>query len=207
MGGALTTRFSRCACEKRSADGALAWGGEVIKRLTRAQREAGDVRRSFDDKDEHCTELEMRMAEVEAARAEEARVAETHMAALETRWLRLEVEKAALLSEKKALASEKEALEADKAASRAELDETKAHAEEEVERLRGEAVNAWDLGKEAFLKSSEFGVLCTKKSLGYFKVGFSGCLAQFRANGYSEEEHPASFLDVKKALMEMSDEE
>ncbi|KZV40199.1 hypothetical protein F511_05676, partial [Dorcoceras hygrometricum] len=29
----------------------------------------------------------------------------------------------------------------------------------------------------------------------------------FRANGYSEEEHPAPFLDMKKALMEMSDED
>ncbi|KZV48714.1 hypothetical protein F511_19254 [Dorcoceras hygrometricum] len=103
--------------------------------------------------------------------------------------------------------SEKNALEAEKAALRSELDETKARAEEEAERLRSEAINAWDLGKEAFLKSSEFGALCAKKALGYFKVGFSGCLAQFRTNGYSEEEHPASFLDVKKALMDMADEE
>ncbi|KZV47432.1 hypothetical protein F511_32851 [Dorcoceras hygrometricum] len=168
---------------------ALAWGGEVIKRLTRAQREVADLRRGFDDTTEHCTTLEMRLAEVEAARAEEVRAAEMHVAALETRGLRLEAEKAALLSEKKA------------------LDVTKAHAEEEAERLRSEAINARDLDKEAFLKSSKFGTLCAKKALGYFKVGFSGCLAQFRANGYSEEDHPASFIDVKKALMEMSDEE
>ncbi|KZV23871.1 hypothetical protein F511_30543 [Dorcoceras hygrometricum] len=156
---------------------ALDWGGEVIKRLTRAQQDAGDLHRSFEDTTEHCTELETRLVEVEAARAEEARASETHLAALETRGLR------------------------------AELDETKARAEEEAERLRSEAINAWDLGKEAFLKSSEFGSLCAKKALGYFKVRFSGCLAQFRANGYSEEERPASFLDFKKALMDMADEE
>ncbi|KZV33904.1 hypothetical protein F511_26268 [Dorcoceras hygrometricum] len=178
----------------------LAWGGEVIKCLTRAQQEAGDLHRSFDDAAEHFTQLETRLAEVEAAWAEEARVAEMHLAALETRGLWLE-------AEKKALAVEKEALEAENAALRAELDENKARAEEEAERLRGESINAWDLGKEAFLKSSEFGVLCANKALGYFKFGFSGCLAQFRANGYSKKEHPASFLDVKKALMYMGDEE
>ncbi|KZV47723.1 zinc finger protein JACKDAW-like [Dorcoceras hygrometricum] len=35
----------------------------------------------------------------------------------------------------------------------------------------------------------------------------TGCLAQFRANGYPEEEHPASFLDVQQALAEMGDDE
>ncbi|KZV47005.1 myosin-7-like [Dorcoceras hygrometricum] len=179
---------------------ALAWGGEVIKHLTRAQREAGDLLRNFEYTAEHCTELETWLADMEAARAEEERVAETHLAALETRGLRLEAEKAALMSVKKALEVEKMAL-------RAVLDETKARAAEEAEHLRSEAVNAWDLGKEAFLKSSEFSALCTKKALGYFKVGFSGFLAQFRANGYSEEEHPTSFLDVRKTLMDMANEE
>ncbi|KZV35848.1 serine carboxypeptidase II-2-like [Dorcoceras hygrometricum] len=61
---------------------ALAWGGEVIKSLTRAQREAGDLRRSFDDVIEQFTQLETRLAEVEADRAEEPRVAEVHLAAL-----------------------------------------------------------------------------------------------------------------------------
>ncbi|KZV40226.1 putative xyloglucan endotransglucosylase/hydrolase protein 25-like [Dorcoceras hygrometricum] len=37
--------------------------------------------------------------------------------------------------------------------------------------------------------------------------GFWGCLAQFRANGYSEEEHPASFLDLQQALVDVGDEE
>ncbi|KZV44740.1 WD repeat-containing protein 43-like [Dorcoceras hygrometricum] len=103
--------------------------------------------------------------------------------------------------------SEKKALEGEKASMRAELDETKARATEEAERLRSEATKVWDLGKGAFLISSEFRTLCAKKALGYFKVGFSSCLAQFRANDYSEEEHPASFLDLRKALMDMADEE
>ncbi|KZV54096.1 hypothetical protein F511_28465 [Dorcoceras hygrometricum] len=37
--------------------------------------------------------------------------------------------------------------------------------------------------------------------------GFLGCVAQWRANGYPEEEHPASFLNVQQAIAEMPDEE
>ncbi|KZV13852.1 hypothetical protein F511_44929, partial [Dorcoceras hygrometricum] len=69
-----------------------------------------------------------------------------------------------------------------------------------VGQLKSEAIHAWDLSNEEFLQSYEFDTLCAKKDLRYFKDGFSGCLAQFRANGYSEEEHPASFLDTKKAF-------
>ncbi|KZV39396.1 hypothetical protein F511_43053 [Dorcoceras hygrometricum] len=166
----------------------LALGGEVIKCLTQAQRETNDLHRHFDDTTEHCTQLEMWLAEVEAARVEEERVAEARRADLETQRLRLEAERAALMAEKRALAVDKETLEAEKTAM-------------------SEAINAWDLGKEEFLKSSEFDTLCGKKALSYFKVGFEGCVVQFQANGYSEEEHPAPLLDVKKALMEMSDED
>ncbi|KZV37203.1 hypothetical protein F511_04622 [Dorcoceras hygrometricum] len=42
---------------------------------------------------------------------------------------------------------------------------------------------------------------------GFFKNGFFGCVAQWRANGYPEEEHPASFLNVQQAIAEMPDEE
>ncbi|KZV18897.1 hypothetical protein F511_23330 [Dorcoceras hygrometricum] len=45
------------------------------------------------------------------------------------------------------------------------------------------------------------------EDLHLFKKGFDGCLAQFRANGYSEEEHPASFLDVEQALVDMPEDE
>ncbi|KZV14436.1 pentatricopeptide repeat-containing protein [Dorcoceras hygrometricum] len=37
-------------------------------------------------------------------------------------------------------------------------------------------------------------------------LGFNGCLAQFRANGYSKTEHPAPFLSVLKALEDMPEE-
>ncbi|KZV57768.1 hypothetical protein F511_13313 [Dorcoceras hygrometricum] len=173
---------------------------EVIKRLTRAQREAANIRRSFDDAAEHYSELERRLAEMEVARAEEMRATEIHKAALETRGLRLEAERAALLSEKRALEIEREAM-------KAELDETKARAAEEAERMRGEVANAWALGKEEFLQSSEFEFVCTKKSVAYFNSGFEGAVAQFRANGYLEEEHPSPFLDAKKALRDMPEDE
>ncbi|KZV31839.1 hypothetical protein F511_44981 [Dorcoceras hygrometricum] len=118
--------------------------------------------------------------------------AEAQREVLEKQWLRLAAERVALMAEKGSLAAEKEALEAEKRAIRTELNETKALAEEEIGRLRSEAANAWDLGKEEFLKSSEFDNLCAKKSLAYFKTGFESCVAQFRDNDYSEEEHPVS---------------
>ncbi|KZV31154.1 hypothetical protein F511_24141 [Dorcoceras hygrometricum] len=39
-----------------------------------------------------------------------------------------------------------------------------------------------------------------------FEQGFNGCLAQFRANGYSETEHPTPFLSVLKALEDLPEE-
>ncbi|KZV49830.1 hypothetical protein F511_44643 [Dorcoceras hygrometricum] len=41
----------------------------------------------------------------------------------------------------------------------------------------------------------------------YFDKGFEGCLAQFRANGFSEEEYPASFLNVEQALADMPEDQ
>ncbi|KZV28331.1 SPX domain-containing membrane protein [Dorcoceras hygrometricum] len=67
--------------------------------------------------------------------------------------------------------------------------------------------NSWQLEEEKFLKSKEFDGLCSTKASMYFDKGFDGCLAQFMANGYSEEEHPASFLDVEQALADMPDDE
>ncbi|KZV21401.1 protein CROWDED NUCLEI 4-like [Dorcoceras hygrometricum] len=186
----------------------MAWGGEVIKRLTQAQREVNDIHRHFDETAEHCTQLEVRLADLEAFSAEEEREVE----ALETQELRIEDERAALMAEKRSLVAEKEAITSEldaalvkKTALEVELAETKARAEEEIGRLRSETANAWDLGKEDFLKSSEFDNLCVKKSLDYFKTGFESCVAQFRANGYSEEEHPAPFLNVNRALEELSE--
>ncbi|KZV17183.1 hypothetical protein F511_03984 [Dorcoceras hygrometricum] len=89
---------------------------------------------------------------------------------------------------------------ASKEAMSAELEEAKARSEQEAERLKGEA-------REEFLKSPEFDVLLGKRVFSYFKDGFWGCLTQFRANGYSEEEHPASFLDLQEALAKLGDED
>ncbi|KZV58710.1 hypothetical protein F511_31859 [Dorcoceras hygrometricum] len=41
----------------------------------------------------------------------------------------------------------------------------------------------------------------------FFEQGFNGCLAQVRANGYSEEEHHALFLDVEQAFADMPEDE
>ncbi|KZV42646.1 cold shock domain-containing protein 3-like [Dorcoceras hygrometricum] len=137
-------------------------------------------------------------------RAQDKRAATTEKEALEAQ---LAAERVARAAEEETIRSELYSALAKKTAVEVELEEAKARAEEEARRLRNEAINAWDLSKEEFLQSSEFETLCAKKVLGYFKVGFSGCLAQFRANGYSEEEHPTSFLDFKKALADMADAE
>ncbi|KZV17015.1 putative Ufm1-specific protease [Dorcoceras hygrometricum] len=130
---------------------------------------------------EHA-EVVARLEELEVLRAREDGAAKAQREALE----------AELPAEKEARAAEKEALGA-------EL-EGKGWAEQEAERLKSDA-------REEFLKSPEFDALLAKKAWGYFKDGFWGCLAQFRANGYSEEEHPASLLDVQQALAEVGDKE
>ncbi|KZV24448.1 hypothetical protein F511_25473 [Dorcoceras hygrometricum] len=63
------------------------------------------------------------------------------------------------------------------------------------------------LGKEEFVMSSEFDDLCGEKSLAFFECGFTGSLAQFKANGYIVEEHPTPFLSVVRALEDMPDDE
>ncbi|KZV39009.1 hypothetical protein F511_37897 [Dorcoceras hygrometricum] len=192
----------------------MAWGVEVIKRLIQAQRKVNDIRRHFDETVENCTQLEVRLADLEAVRAEEEREAEAQREALETQGLRLEAQRAALVAEKRSLVAEKEAIRSEldaalvkKTALEVELAETKARAEEEIGRLRSEATNPWGLGKEEFLKSSEFDNLCANKFLDYFRTSFESYVAQFRANGYSEEEHPAPFLSVSRALEELLDED
>ncbi|KZV56941.1 hypothetical protein F511_16886 [Dorcoceras hygrometricum] len=164
---------------------AMARRGKVIKRLTRTHRARNGTHQSFDEAIGHHSELVTKLEELEALRAQEKGAAEAKKEALEAQ---LSAEKAARAVVEEAFTTERMALE-------------------EVGHLRSKAATAWVLGKEEFLKSSEFDDLCTKKSLAYFTLGFEGCVAQFRANGYSEEEHPASFLDVKKALHEMSDDE
>ncbi|KZV41345.1 hypothetical protein F511_37993 [Dorcoceras hygrometricum] len=138
--------------------------------LSHPGSQGGSSRQSLDEVLEHHTELAKQLEEMEAIRADERM-------ASEARWEALEAERKALVTEKEALAVEKEALVA-------ELAETRARAEGEIQHLKGEAENAWGLGKEEFL-SSEFDDMCAEKSLAYFESGFKGCLAQFRANCYT----------------------
>ncbi|KZV40177.1 hypothetical protein F511_39403 [Dorcoceras hygrometricum] len=171
------------------SEAAMAWGGEVVKRLTRAHQTVKDTSRSFDEAMGQHAEVLAHLEELEALRAREQRAAEA----------REETLKAELMAEKETRAAEKKAMGS-------ELVEVKAHVAEEARRLKDEAIHTWDLSKDDFLKSAEFDALCAKKSWGYFKHA-SGCLAQFRASGYPEEEHPTSFLNVKQALADMDDQE
>lgn len=86
---------------------------------------------------------------------------------------------------------------------RARVAEKALSLEAQLQSQRKEAETLWARKKEDFIKSKEFDALCADKALEYFELGFQGCLAQFRANGYSEFEHPASFLNSEKALEDM----
>ncbi|KZV27864.1 hypothetical protein F511_37860 [Dorcoceras hygrometricum] len=151
-------------------------GGEMVKHLTKAHQKMNASRDQFDKAMGQHAEVLARLEELETLRSREEGAAKAQREALEAQLL-----------------VEREAHEAEKAAREmleAELEEVKARATLEAERLKLE-------GKEEFLKSPEFDTLLGKKAGGYFKNGFFGCVAQWRANGYPEEEHPASFLNVQ----------
>ncbi|KZV24426.1 hypothetical protein F511_24221 [Dorcoceras hygrometricum] len=80
-------------------------------------------------------------------------------------------------------------------------------AEEKIKRAQEEAEASWEKRKADFLKSDEFDRLCSTRALSFFQQGFDGCLAQIRDNGYSEAEHPFSFLDVLKSLEALPDDD
>ncbi|KZV42569.1 hypothetical protein F511_11870 [Dorcoceras hygrometricum] len=61
--------------------------------------------------------------------------------------------------------------------------------------------------KDEEMKSLEFETLCSEKAVVYFDNGFNGCLVQFLANGYSKEEHPATFIDVVQELEDMPEDD
>ncbi|KZV52088.1 hypothetical protein F511_41477 [Dorcoceras hygrometricum] len=79
-------------------------------------------------------------------------------------------------------------------------------AEERIKRAQEEAEASWEKRKADFLKKDEFDRLCSTRALSFFQQGFDGCLAQIRDNGYSEAEHPFSFLDVLKSLEALPDD-
>ncbi|KZV17190.1 hypothetical protein F511_03991 [Dorcoceras hygrometricum] len=110
---------------------------------------------------------------------------------------RLEELEALRVQEQRATETREEALEDRLAAEKAAREATKSELDAALAKKTSFEVEL----EETKARAEE------EKSLRYFKDGFAGCLAQFRANGYSEEEHPAPFLDAKKALMEMPDEE
>ncbi|KZV33901.1 protein trichome birefringence-like, partial [Dorcoceras hygrometricum] len=74
------------------------------------------------------------------------------------------------------------------------------------QKVEGRGETSWRFDKEKFLKSSEFETLCSEKTSFFFEHRFNGCLDQFRANGYSEKEHPNSLLDVMRALKDIPEE-
>ncbi|KZV58205.1 hypothetical protein F511_36316 [Dorcoceras hygrometricum] len=157
---------------------AMAWGGEVVRRLTRAHRTVKASRKKFDEAMGRHAEMVARLEELESLRAQDEVVAAAQRRGLE----------AELAAEKEVRAAETRAREA----LGAELERANARAE----RAKGD-----------FLKSPDFDSLLAKKAWGYFKDGFWGCLAQFRSNGYSEEEHPASLLDLKQAVDDLGDDD
>ncbi|KZV55438.1 hypothetical protein F511_36078 [Dorcoceras hygrometricum] len=142
-------------------------GGEMVKRLTQAHRKVNASSQKFDAAMGQHAEVLARLEELEVHRAREDAEVRIQREALE----------AELASETEARTAEKAAREA----LEAELGEVKARAVQEAERLRSEA-------KDEFLKSPEFNVLLGQRAWGFFKNGFWGCLAQFRANGYPEEQ-------------------
>ncbi|KZV52357.1 hypothetical protein F511_22560 [Dorcoceras hygrometricum] len=166
----------------------LAWFGEAANRFSKVRAEVIKTKRSMDGM---LGRHEALMKQLEEIQTKENVEKESLFAELES--ARAEVQ---------TLKAQMQSLEA--RAQRSE-EEIKLHLAE-VEKLQEEKANYWALEKEKFLKSKDFYSLCLKKAVMYFDKGFDGCLAQFRANGYSEEEHPASFLDVEQALVDMPED-
>ncbi|KZV30687.1 hypothetical protein F511_42758 [Dorcoceras hygrometricum] len=174
----------------------LAWFGEAVSRFSKAHVEVVKTKRSYDGvlgrhevllkqleeiQTKENVEKESLTAELESARAE----AQTYKAKVQS----LEIQVQSL--DARAHCAEEE--------SKLRLIE--------VEKLQEERANSWALEKEKFLKSKDFDSLCLNKAVMYFDKGFEGCLAQFRANGFSEEEYPASFLNVEQALADMPEDQ
>ncbi|KZV23557.1 hypothetical protein F511_35779 [Dorcoceras hygrometricum] len=173
----------------------LAWFGEAASRFSKARAEVIKTKRSYDGVLGRHEALLKQLEEIQTKEnvEKESLNAELESARAEAQTFKIQVQ---------SLETQVKSLEA-----RAELseEESKLHLAK-VEKLQEERANSWALEKEKFLKSKDFDSLCLKRAVMYFDKGFDGCLAQFRANGYSEEEHPASFLDVEQALADMPDD-
>ncbi|KZV55930.1 hypothetical protein F511_20752 [Dorcoceras hygrometricum] len=81
-------------------------------------------------------------------------------------------------------------------------------AELELARAEAQTYNAKAQSLETQVQSLDARAQCAEEeSKLRLAEGFEGCLAQFRANGFSEEEYPASFLDVEQALADMPEDQ
>ncbi|KZV53546.1 hypothetical protein F511_42243 [Dorcoceras hygrometricum] len=161
---------------------ALVWSGEVVTRLSQARDEDVMTRCSMDGVLGRHNDL---MKQLEDIRAEKDKETESVLLELETVRAEAQSSKAQALRFKE----ENKSLQA------------------VVEMLKVEAENSWQIEKEKFLQSKEFDILCLGRASVFFEKGFDGCLAQFRVNGYPEEEHPTLFLDVEQALADIPKDE
>ncbi|KZV26652.1 hypothetical protein F511_15817 [Dorcoceras hygrometricum] len=176
--------------------GALAWFGEAASRFSKAHAEVIKTKRSYDGV---LGRHEVLLKQLEEIQTKENAEKESLTAELELARAEAQTYKA------KAQSLETQVQSLDARAQCAE-EESKLRLAE-VEKLQEERANSWALEKEKFLKSKDFDSLCLKKAVMYFDKGFEGCLAQFRANGFSEEEYPTSFLDVEQALADMPEDQ
>ncbi|KZV49509.1 hypothetical protein F511_07630 [Dorcoceras hygrometricum] len=87
---------------------------------------------------------------------------------------------------------EKESLSAELESARAEAQTYKAQAQSLETQVQSLDARAQFAEEESKLRLAE---------------GFEVCLAQFRANGFSEEEYPPPFLDVDQALADMPEDQ
>ncbi|KZV30082.1 Tau class glutathione S-transferase [Dorcoceras hygrometricum] len=174
----------------------LVWFREAASRFSKAREEFIMTRRSMDGVLGRHDALMKQLEEIQTKEnvEKESLSVELESARTEVQALRAQVQ--TMESQVKSLEARAQCFE----------EESKIH-QAEVDKLQGEMANSWQLEKEKFLKSKEFDSLSSTKAAMYLDKGFDGCLSQFRANGYSEEEHPASFLDLGQALAEMSDDE
>ncbi|KZV48863.1 hypothetical protein F511_16670 [Dorcoceras hygrometricum] len=174
----------------------LAWFGEAASRFSKAHAEVIKTKRSYDGV---LGRHEVLLKQLEEIQTKENAEKESLTAELELARAEAQTYKA------KAQSLETQVQSLDARAQCAE-EESKLRLAE-VEKLQEERANSWALEKEKFLKSKDFDSLCLKKAVMYFDKGFEGCLAQFRANGFSEEEYPASFLNVEQALADMPEDQ
>ncbi|KZV56670.1 hypothetical protein F511_40303 [Dorcoceras hygrometricum] len=186
----------------RPLRGSLAWFGEAASRFSKAREEVTKTKRSYDGVLGRHDALMKQLEDIQAKEnvEKESLSAELESARAEAQTLKAQVQ--TMETQVQSLETQVQSLEARAQCSE---EESKLHLAE-VEKLQKERANSWALEKEKFLKSKDFDSLCLKKAVMYFDKGFDGCLAQFRANGYSEEEHVASFLDVEQTLADMPED-